>query len=327
MAAAHDSSGEPRHREVKLNRPLDLRRTLQPMRRGVADRCTVVTDLSVWRATRTPQGPVTLCMTVTAPLAVLRVSAWGPGAAWALDHAPAIAGADDRDDAFDALLAAGRGRAADVLRALRRRMPGLRIPSSGAVTEALVPSVLEQKVTGLQARRSYQHLVRSLGEQAPGPVGARGPDGGPGMLVPPPAPVWAATPVWTFHRAGVERKRAATLATACRYAHRLDRDAHADPAGTADRLGRLPGIGPWTVAEVARVALGDADAVSVGDYHLKNTVTWALAGRPRGTDDDMLELLEPYKGHRGRVTRLLEAAGIVAPRYGPRLTIQPIAAI
>jgi 3-methyladenine DNA glycosylase/8-oxoguanine DNA glycosylase len=133
--------------------------------------------------------------------------------------------------------------------------------------------------------------------------------------------------VWVFHRAGVERHRAAVLATACCYAHRLDGIAHDQPALVQRRLAALPGIGPWTVAEVSRVALGDADAVSVGDYHLKHMVAWALAGRPRGTDDEMLELLEPYRGHRGRVTRLLEAGGQLAPRFGPKLSIQPIAPI
>jgi hypothetical protein len=39
----------------------------------------------------------------------------------------------------------------------------------------------------------------------------------------------------------------------------------------------------------------------------------------------MLELLEPYRGHRGRVLRLLFAAGIEAPRYGPRLPLRSVA--
>jgi 3-methyladenine DNA glycosylase/8-oxoguanine DNA glycosylase len=86
----------------------------------------------------------------------------------------------------------------------------------------------------------------------------------------------------------------------------------------------FPGIGPWTAAEVARLALGDPDAVSVGDYHLPNLVAWTLAGEPRGTDERMLELLEPFRGHRGRVQRLLESGGAHAPRYGPRTEVRPI---
>ena len=93
------------------------------------------------------------------------------------------------------------------------------------------------------------------------------------------------------------------------------------------RLRSLPGIGAWTAAEVVRCAFGDPDAVSVGDFHIPNTVAWALAGEPRADDARMLELLEPYRGQRGRVQRLLEVGGIVAPRYGPRLAPRSIAAI
>jgi 3-methyladenine DNA glycosylase/8-oxoguanine DNA glycosylase len=92
-----------------------------------------------------------------------------------------------------------------------------------------------------------------------------------------------------------------------------------------ERLQAFPGVGPWTAAEVARIALGDADAVSVGDYHLPHLVGWALAGEARGTDERMLELLEPYRGQRGRVQLLLEASGLHAPRYGPRAEVGSIA--
>ena len=85
-------------------------------------------------------------------------------------------------------------------------------------------------------------------------------------------------------------------------------------------LTRYPGVGPWTAAEVTFRALGDPDAVSIGDFHLPNLVAFVLAGEPRGTDARMLELLEPWRGHRARVIRLLEASGLAAPRYGPRLS-------
>jgi 3-methyladenine DNA glycosylase/8-oxoguanine DNA glycosylase len=83
----------------------------------------------------------------------------------------------------------------------------------------------------------------------------------------------------------------------------------------------VPGIGAWTVAEVAQRALGDADALSVGDYHLSAFVGWALAGRPLD-DDGMVELLERWRPHRYRVVRLLECSGFRKPRFGPRLTVQ-----
>ena len=92
----------------------------------------------------------------------------------------------------------------------------------------------------------------------------------------------------------------------------------------ADALARLrvvPGIGVWTAAEVAQRALGDADALSVGDYHLSAYVGWSLAGRPLD-DAGMVELLEPWRPHRYRVVRLLECSGVRKPRFGPRMTVQ-----
>ena len=66
-------------------------------------------------------------------------------------------------------------------------------------------------------------------------------------------------------------------------------------------------------------AFGDPDAISVGDAHLPDIVCFALAGEPRGTDERMLELLEPYRGQRGRVEVLLEASGITPPAFGPKV--------
>ena len=80
----------------------------------------------------------------------------------------------------------------------------------------------------------------------------------------------------------------------------------------------MPGIGRWTSAEVRQRAHGDADAVSLGDYHVARSIGWALVGEQ--TDDDAAaELLEPYAGHRYRVQRLLELAGVRHPQHGPRM--------
>lgn len=303
---------EPRSRTVRSRLPVDLGLTLGPTCRGRLDPAMRILPGGgeAWRATRTPEGPVTTRIRVVAPEGALTMTAWGPGAAWALDAFPALVGADDGEDGFEP----GRG----VVGELRRRLPGLRIGRSQAVLEALVPSMLEQKVIGLEARRSWAALVRALGEPAPGPGR---------LLVPPPAEVLARTPSWTFHRAGVERKRADTIRLAASCARRVEETVGMSPAEARRRLTALPGVGAWTAAEVALVALGDADAVSVGDYHLHNQVGWALAGEARATDERMLELLEPFRGHRGRVTMLIEAGPMRAPRYGPRMTPGNIAAL
>lgn len=232
----------------------------------------------------------------------IEAHAWGPGADWLLERAPAWCGALDDPGGFDP--------PAGLVRDLHRRLTGLRIPTTGLVAERLIPVVLEQKVTGPEARRAYRRLAIELGEPAPGP----------GDLTLPPDPERVASlPYERFHPFGVERKRAEVLRSVCARAAWLDEAAGLPLEEANARIGSLRGIGPWTVAEVARLALGDADAVSVGDYHVPNVVAWALAREPRGTDERMLELLEPFRPHRGRAQRLLMAAHIRPPAYGPRL--------
>jgi 3-methyladenine DNA glycosylase/8-oxoguanine DNA glycosylase len=157
-------------------------------------------------------------------------------------------------------------------------------------------------------------ITRKFGEPAPGPVEL--------MLPPDPAAI-AATPYWVFHPFGVEQRRVQALQRVALIADRLERCAGA--AEATRRMVAVPGIGPWTAAEVVRVTFGDPDAVSVGDFHIPNTVAWALAGEARGTDERMLELLEPFRGHRGRVCDLLAAGGIGAPKFGPRMPIRSFA--
>jgi 3-methyladenine DNA glycosylase/8-oxoguanine DNA glycosylase len=180
------------------------------------------------------------------------------------------------------------------------------------VFQRLLRAVLEQKVTGTEAYRAYSAIVRHFREPAPGPLA--------GLLLPPDPAAIAATPYWVLHPFGVEQRRAETLRRAAAVADRLERCA--DSAEATRRLRAIPGVGPWTAAEVVRTAYGDPDAVSVGDFHLPHTVAWALAGEPRADDARMLELLEPFRGHRGRVCVLLEVAGLAAPRFGPRMPVR-----
>ncbi len=194
------------------------------------------------------------------------------------------------------------------------RFPGLRVGRTGRVFEALVPAVLEQKVVGREAHRAWRFLLLKYGEAAPGPAPA-------GMRVVPPPRTWARVPSWDWHRAGVEGVRARTIMNAATVAARLEEAVDLDPAEADRRLRSLPGIGVWTSAEIRQRAMGDPDAVSVGDYHLPNVVGWTLARRK--TDDaGMLELLAPYAGHRYRVTRLMELGGSGPPRRGPRMSVR-----
>ncbi len=291
------------HARFELRRPLDLRATLAPIGQGAWLR---LSDGEAWRAGQTPEGPATLHLVHSG--AAVEVEAWGRGAAWAAANAPALCGEEDDDTGFSP--------GHPLLVQVHKRNPGLRIPKTRAVFEALVPVVLGQKVTGPEAHRSYRDLVQVLGEPAPGPYG---------LTVPPAPRVLAATPYWTFHTFGVERRRAETIIGAARRATRLEEATSMDLPAARRRLEAFPGVGPWTAAKVALVALGDADAVQLGDYNLPHAVGYALEGTPRSTDERMLELLEPYRGHRARVVRLIGVAGITAPRFGPRMPLRDLA--
>jgi 3-methyladenine DNA glycosylase/8-oxoguanine DNA glycosylase len=288
--------------------PLDLRRTLGIHRRGPGD-ATLRFEASgsAWRATRSPDGPVTLFIELRD--GTIRARAWGPGSAWALDRVGALVGLEDDPDALVP--------EHPVLREAVRRVPGLRIGRTGNVLESLVPAILEQKVTGTEARRALLAIVRRYGEDAPGP---------PGLRLHPRPDLLASLPYHAFHPFGIERRRAELIRAVAREAPRLELLAASaavpggDPQPAYAALRAFPGIGPWTAAEVGIRAFGDPDAVSVGDFHLPGVVTWALAGEPRATDERMLELLEPYRGQRGRVLRVLELAGVGPPRRGPRLS-------
>jgi 3-methyladenine DNA glycosylase/8-oxoguanine DNA glycosylase len=317
-------------RRVALEVPLDLRRTLGIHLRGHGDPAMrFEVSGTCWRATRTPDGPVTLLIELTASGAAngrnggsarsVRGRAWGPGARWALDRLEGLVGLDD-----DATALVPRHPA---VRSAVRSLPGLRLGRSGNVLDALVPAILEQKITGDEARRVYRALLARHGEPAPGGIGLR---------LPPAPATLAALPYHAYHPLGLEQRRAELIRAVAREAERLERlgSAAAGPTATPEdrdaayrALRAFPGIGRWTAAEVGLRAFGDADAVSVGDFHLPSVVTWALAGERRGTDERMLELLEPYRGQRGRVVRLLELAGSGPARRGPRLASRDIAAI
>ncbi|HEY2888298.1 MAG TPA: hypothetical protein VGJ17_06760 [Candidatus Limnocylindrales bacterium] len=298
---------------LPIDGPYDLGRTLGPLAHGRGDPTIRMEADRFQRATRTPEGPASEELAISG--SSVRVRAWGPGAPWAVDHARALMGLDDDPSAFrpdDQLLAE-----------LAHRYGGIRFGRTEAVLEALVPAVLEQKITGDEARRVYRALIRAHGEDAPGPLRLR---------LAPSAERLASLPYYAFHPLGLERRRADLLRRLAGSARRLEALNDVDPADAGQRLQAIPGIGPWTAGEVGRVAFGDPDAVSVGDYHLPNLVCWILAGERPGSDARMLELLEPWRGQRGRVVRWLELgsrdlAGLGPARRGPRMPSRSIAGL
>ncbi len=318
-------------RELTPPEHYDLAGTLYPLSIG-RDPCARVSARELWWACRTPAGPGTLHLARRS--GTLLASGYGPGAEWLLERADAVAGL--RDDVAD-FRPLARGN--PVVARVWHERPGLRLPSTGRIFQHLVPTILAQKVSGKEAANSYARLARHFGEAAPGPH--------EGLLLPPDPAVLAATPYWALHRFGIEQKRADTLRRAAAEAARLDAlaltsslDAPEDRAGVRGltaRLTAIPGIGAWTAAEVIRLAVGDPDVVSVGDYNIPHHVVYALTGAVRAgaregspgrlspADQRMLEVLEPFRGHRGRVCQLLTLGTPGPPRFGPRIELRSFA--
>ncbi|HAM25259.1 MAG TPA: 3-methyladenine DNA glycosylase [Microbacteriaceae bacterium] len=287
--------------------PVSLRLTLRPLNRGGQDPTMVWDDSGVWRTMPTPIGPATLHLAQRGGTVV--ATAWGAGAEWAVASVPELLGHGDDAGEFDV---SGN----PFLRDAHRRTPGLRLLRTGLVFEMLLAAVLEQKVTGKEARRAWSQLIRAHGEPAPGPAPA-------GMRVFPAPQVWRMIPSWEWHRAGVGPQRSRTAIAAASVAAGLERTLDLGRGGpeVIARLRSVPGVGIWTAAETSQRAHGDPDSVSLGDYHLPSVVGWALIGKSVD-DDGMLELLSPWAGHRQRVMRLIESSGFAKPRFGPRMTIQ-----
>lgn len=282
--------------------PLDLRRALAPHARGAGDPAQRVTPDGIWRTTSTPDGPASVRIRYSAGR--VSVAAWGPGAELAGAAVPRALGAGDPVHDFDP---GGHPLVAE----LHRRTPWLRLGGTGRTWDALVPAVLEQKVTGAEAFRVWRELLRLAGDPAPGPA----PDG---MRVLPSARRVLEITDWQWHACGLDGARRRALRAVATVADRLEPGDTWDSAELRRRLCSVPGIGAWTAAEVVQRTLGCPDTVSVGDYHLANQVGFALTGARTTDDAGMLALLEPWRGHRHRVVRLLLAGGPRRPRRGPR---------
>lgn len=257
---------------------------------------------------RAPTGPATLHLRLQADGSI-EAEAWGDGAEWVIDGVPELLGAGDDWSGLDV---SRNG----FLRDAFRRMGGVRLTRTRLVFEAMVPAILEQRVTIVEAHRAWRQLVAEHGEPAPGPAPV-------GLVVVPSPERWRLIPSWEWHRAGVDPARSRTVIAAASVASGLDRTVPLGRGGdeVSRRLRSVPGVGVWTAAETMQRSHGDPDSVSVGDFHLHDVVGWALAGKPVD-DDGMLELLEPWRGHRQRVMRIIETSGFRKPRFRSRITIQ-----
>ncbi|MCW2832329.1 MAG: hypothetical protein JWN68_282 [Nocardioides sp.] len=283
--------------------PCPAGRMLRHQRRGPLDPSYRIDERTGthWRGIRTMEGPATLSIR-QAPAGEVHAAAWGPGAAWAITSVPGLLGAYDDPSTFEP-------QHPLLVEALRRH-PHVRFGGSGLVMQALIPSIIEQKVTGQEALAGYRALVTRYGEPAPGaPEELR-------LRVPPDAATVRMIPSWSWLEMHIDHARSRAMVTAARVAEALER--HDGPADLERRLCSLPGIGVWTSAEVRSRALGDPDAVSFGDYHVAKDVGWAMTGE-EFDDQQLAEFLEPWRPQRNRAVALIMLAKGMRPRHGARM--------
>ena len=297
--------------------PFNLSQTIGTLLRGHGDPSIRTSPDGLWLAFTTPSGPATLRLTAAGPRAepAVDVQAWGPGAVDAANSVPRMLGCDDDWSGFDE--PAFHATLPRMVVEARRRNPAVRLPATGRLIDSLVPTILEQKVTVVEARRGYRYLMYRFGTPAPG-AGTVAPAN---LIVQPTPEQWLRIPSWEWHQAGVGPQRSATVMRALRSAAALERLAVLPAAEASAKLRTLPGIGVWTAAEVVQRTHGCPDSIAVGDYHLAAYVGAALTGR-RTDDAGMLRLLAPWAGHRQRVVRMLGLSGFRKPTFGPRITIQ-----
>lgn len=284
--------------QVAVGGPLDLRNTLRPLHGRFAED-------GWWLTARTPAGAGTLQIRRTSDEVEGR--AWGDGAGWLLDRLGAISGLEDDPSAF----VTDDPKVADV----HRRNPGRRFGRTDLVFDSLLVAICGQKVTGREASAAMRGLYRRFGDPAPGPNER--------LRLPPDPERMAATAYHEFHPLHLERRRAEVVRTVSARAGEIDALADRSPAEASALLEAFPGVAEWTSAKTLAVSHGDPDQVAVGDFHYKHIVVHHLTGRDRGTDEEMLELLEPFRPHRGRVIRLLHILGH-EPSFGPRLGARDI---
>jgi 3-methyladenine DNA glycosylase/8-oxoguanine DNA glycosylase len=285
-------------RSIPIEGPLDLRRTLAPLHGRFGDD-------GWWLTARTPTGPGSLRIRRTSD--ALIGEAWGEGGAWLLDRLGAIGGLDDDPATF--------ATHNEIVAELHRSNPGYRYGRTDLVFDSLVVAICGQKVTGKEAGRAVRGLYETFGDRAPGPNDR--------LRLPPDPERMAGSPYWAFHELHLEKRRADVLRKVSAAHAEIAALAGVPPSEAGRTLEAFDGIGEWSVAKTLEVSHGDPDQVAVGDFHFKHMVVHHLTGNDRGTDGEMLELLEQFRPHRGRVVRLLGLLGH-EPKFGPRMPARDI---
>lgn len=288
------------HRILDPPGPLDMRRSMSTGY-GALDPGTVRNRQGIWRATHTPEGSCTLLLQKGPPV---RVWGWGPGAEHALAQVTNWLGFHDDPTLLETH--------DPVVARAKRRHPGLRMGRGRDIFEVLLSTILGQRVKTEEASSSWRHLTNTFGEKSHQPHAPKT------LRVPPRPEQLKRISLPAYHRFGIEMSRARTMLEVCHHIRYVQRAAAMTAEQAVPHLMKLPGVGPWTAMLTVAAVHGYPDAVPVGDYHIPNVVAYAMVGEARATDERMLELLEPYRGQRWRVIRLLGADAGTSLKFGPK---------
>jgi len=278
-------------------RPLDVDRTFAMQRFGMYDPTARLARGAIRKAFATPRGACVVSIAQKRDAIEIEASG-GDEEEVAADLASAVV----EDDGYDAFAPTH-----PLLAKLHRTLSGLRIVRVPWRFDVAACTILQQRVTVREAFQEWRRIAARYGET----VGD--------LRVFPSALAIAKMDTWRLEELGVDPKRARALHALARDVHRRDLFARHDATNAARERVRktmmsVRGIGPWTTEVTLGFAFGDPDAVPLADLHLPHLVTWALARERRGSDARMVELLEPFRGHRFRAIRLLLSAGISVPR-------------
>jgi 3-methyladenine DNA glycosylase/8-oxoguanine DNA glycosylase len=285
-----------------LQQPYDFFETVRTLRTGPRDPTLRLEDDGLWRTAQTADGPATVRLTLGERL---DAEAWGPGAQAVMGDVPSWVGLHE---------APWQLPSHPIVDQLHRPLRGLRSTDTRNVFEALVVTVLQQLDTWQEAAHAWRRLCFAIGGPAPGPSRLQ--------LAPTPRAIRAAGTAG-LQRLGVLPRQARTLMEVAFVAHAVARVRELPTEEAAALLQHVRGVGPWTASIALGDRLGRPEPVPRGDFHLPHTVAWALANEPRGSDERMAELLAPFAGQAYRVIRLITAAGIDAPKRGPRRELRP----
>jgi 3-methyladenine DNA glycosylase/8-oxoguanine DNA glycosylase len=267
--------------------------TLRFSRFGIGDPTTRLTNNTFNQARWYPSGPATLRLTLRQD--TIELDAFGPGARDAAGSATRLLGITDIPPQLIGHSAAER---------ISQMHRGIRLSRCASFSAQLVTVILQQRIEWQQAARQWRRLCKAAGD--PAPCGD--------LTLPPSFERLRDLTLLEFRKLNISEQQAKTIKEVGRIWKRIDGWAETSTQELRTRLSYVPGIGPWTTEMTLALYWAEADAVPLGDYALPHTVAYALTGRHRSDDKEMLDLLEPYRPHRGRLVRWIMGSNIAPPR-------------